>query len=123
RWQWCQEQTSDLAEQTAGVLPQGMTVVLFSTFMRAFPHVDAAEIAQIFTQNSPGGFTNEGMAVQTVLSDYFDRRSAAHGKVRPLLIALITDGVPTNQQQMRDVIIDATHHMKRPDEIAFTFLQ
>lgn len=123
RWQWCREQTSNLAEQTSGALPEGITIVLFSTFMRTFPHVNAAQIADIFTRNNPGGFTNEGMAVQNVIGDYFERRSAQHGKVRPLLIALITDGVPTNQVQMREVLIDATHHMKRPDEIRLTFLQ
>ena len=123
RWEWCREQTLDLAKQTSTVLPEGVSVVLFSTFARAFPHVDMRQIPMIFTTNVPGGMTNEAYALKMVLDDYFGRREASHGKVRPLLVAVITDGLPTNMYAVIEVLMEAAHEMKRPDEIKFTFLQ
>ncbi len=123
RWQWCKEQTMELARQTSSVLPQGLSVVLFSTSSHVFPHVTMNDLPQIFAAYSPGGFTNEAGAVGRTFADYFQRREIAHGKIKPLLIAVITDGLPTNPQSLRDVIVDATKEMRRPDEIKMTFLQ
>ena len=122
RWNWCREQTMDLARQTAAVLPQGISVILFSWVTKIFPHVDMRAIPQIFADNHPDGMTNEANAIGAALDDYFARRAAAHGKVAPLLVAIITDGRPTSESAVRSRIIDATHNMRSPDEIKMTFL-
>jgi hypothetical protein len=122
RWNWCFEQTMDLARQTASVLPQGISVLLFSWGTRVFPHVDMRDIPRIFAENKPDGITNEGTAIQTALDDYFQRKHAAHGKVAPLLIAVITDGRPTGEENVRRAIIETTHRMQSPDEIRINFL-
>lgn len=122
RWNWCFEQTMDLSRQTSAVLPQGISVLLFSTTTRVFPHVDIREIPRIFADNHPDGFTNEATALQIAIDDYFQRKHAAHGKVAPLLIAVITDGRPTGEDNVRKCIIAATHRMTSPDEIKINFL-
>lgn len=122
RWNWCREQTSDLAQQTAAALPQGISVLLFSWGTRIFPHVDMKAISQIFTENHPDGITNEAAALGAVFDDYFTRRSAQKGKVAPLLVAVITDGRPTSETAVAQRIIEATRNMKSPDEIKVTFL-
>jgi uncharacterized protein YegL len=123
RWDWCRQQSTDLAAQTASVLPDGLTVVVFSNFARAFPHVNANVIPQIFAANQPGGMTNEAYAVHMVLDDYFNRRKQQHNKVRPMLIAVITDGLPTNTFALKRELFEATEQMKHQGEIGFTFLQ
>jgi hypothetical protein len=123
RWQWCGEQTLDLADQASAVLPEGMSVVLFSWVATPFPHVDAKQIPMIFMGNRPDGITNAGMALKIVLEDYFNRKQANPTKVRPMIVAIITDGLPTNPFDVKDAIFRATEMMKSPDEIHFTFLQ
>ena len=122
RWNWCREQTIDLAQQTVSVLPQGISVLLFSWNTKIFPHVDLREIPRIFAENHPEGMTNEGNAVAAVLDDYFQRRAAAHDRVAPLLVAIITDGRPTSEAAVRNPIIEATHKLRSPDEVKFIFL-
>jgi hypothetical protein len=123
RWDWCGQQAYDLAQQAAPVLPDGLGVVIFSNFTRAFPHMGAQDIPTIFTANHPGGMTNEAAAVELVLQDYFSRRKQEHGKVRPLVVAVITDGLPTNPLALKRDLVEATRQMKGKEEISFTFLQ
>jgi Mg-chelatase subunit ChlD len=122
RWVWCRDQATDLANQASQVLPQGISVLLFSWTTRIFPHVDFRDIPKIFADNHPDGVTNEANALGAVLDDYFQRRAAAHGKVLPLLIAIITDGRPTSESAVRSRIIEATRSMRNADEIKITFL-
>ena len=122
RWEWCREQTMNLSRATSSTLPKGLSVVLFSTGTHVFASVNVNDIPRIFSMYSPGGFTNESGALDRTFTDYFNRREQAHGKVKPLLIAVITDGLPSNPQGVRDVIIDASHNV-RPDEMKMTFLQ
>jgi hypothetical protein len=123
RWDWCKAQTYDLSKQTSSVLPEGLTVEMFSNDCRVFPHVELSQVPQLFAANSPGGNTNTATAVGRALQDYFNRRAASNGHVKPLLIAVITDGLPDNPEALKEVIINATMQMTRPDEIAITFLK
>ena len=122
RWDWCREQTTDLAQQAGSVLKRGISVVLFSWSTMVFPHVDVNQIPRIFQDNHPDGKTREASALATILDDYFQRRSTSRGKVAPLLVAIITDGRPDSESDVRKRIIEATHNMQSPDEIRLTFL-
>jgi len=122
RWQWCGEQATDLARQTSAVLPQGLSVVLFSHSTKIFSHVNVADVPRIFTDYRPGGWTATGLAVGETLKDYFQRREASKGNVKPLLVAIITDGVPSDKEDLSNNIKYATAMMKTPDEIKITIL-
>jgi uncharacterized protein YegL len=123
RWLWCEQQASDLARQTAAALPDGLTVVLFSNFPQPFPHVNAFVIPQIFARTRPGGMTNEAAAIELVLNQYYEHRKEAHGKVRPLMIAIITDGLPTNPFAVKRDLVEVAQQMKHEGEINFAFFQ
>ena len=122
RWDWCREQTTDLAQQAGSVLKRGISVVLFSGSTMIFPHVDVTQIPRIFVDNHPAGQTNEDKALGAILDDYFQRRASNHGKIAPLLVAIITDGRPTNEEKVRRKIIEATQNLQSPDEVKLTFL-
>lgn len=123
RWQWCGMQTMALAQQYISVAPTGLSVVLFSWGTKIFPHVNMADIPTIFQTVRPEGMTNEAAAVRQTFEDYFTRKNLTHGNVKPLLVAVITDGLPTNKDAVREALIQATTQMQRPDEIKVTFLQ
>jgi Mg-chelatase subunit ChlD len=123
RWQWCHEQTLDLAKKMQGALPSGITVVLFSGEVVAYNNVNATDIETIFSANIPRGSTNTALALKSQLGQYFERRNRLGDGAKPLLIAVITDGCPTEPSSLRYAIIDATKQMKTQAEISITFLQ
>jgi len=123
RWDFVLSQTMALARQTAQIFPHGITLVLFSSNYKIFPNVDMSQIPQIFAQNHPGGSTNTAEALSTQIYDYFQRRQMANGHVKPLVIAIVTDGMPSNPASLRNLIIETTRNMSNPHEIRITFLQ
>lgn len=123
RWEWCGAQTAALAQQYASVAPNGLSVVLFSTGTKIFPNVKVQEIPKIFTEFRPGGITNEATALRQTLGDYFSRKNMTSGNVKPLLVAIITDGEPTDKGAVVQVIGQTMSQMRLPGEIKITFLQ
>jgi hypothetical protein len=121
RWNWCLEQTARMARQTAGVLTNGFTVVLFDSHFAVFPHVTVNDLARIFKENCPSGHTLLEKPLTSTFQDYFRRKLISRGNVKPLLIGIITDGCPTNPNAVREAVVDVTHEMKDPNEITIVF--
>ena len=121
RWDWCLNQTLDLARQTAQVLPRGLTLVFFSGTDSVYHNVRSDMIPALFQQNSPDGGTNLVGALKHQLDDYF--RSVSMGNTQPLVIAVVTDGDPDSPRALKDLIINATQKMTSPDQISISFLQ
>lgn len=121
RWEWCARQTFDLARQTSRLARQSLSVVLFDSRDRVYENASLRSIPMIFQNNRPQGGTNMLGALKRQLNNYFDRRSAS--RVKPLLVAVITDGAPDSPSRIRDLIAETTMRMQSPDEIIITFLQ
>lgn len=121
RWEWCAQQSMDLAQQTAQISPQGLTIVLFADHARVFERVNPRSLPLIFSNNSPGGGTNMAAAVKGQLADYFRRKG--QGRTKPLVMAVISDGAATSPGAVREAIIGAANRIENPKEIAITFLQ
>ncbi len=122
RWEWCARQACQLSEATATSLKEGITIVLFSCDFTVFPDATAQQIQVIFQNSEPDGLTNTGDALQSQIDSYFQRK-ALFGKVKPAIIAVVTDGEPSRPEQVRHAIIDATHRMTDASELSITFLQ
>jgi hypothetical protein len=122
RWDWSERQISFLGHQTSSVLPDGFTLVLFSGGQETFRNVHADQIPSIFRASNPGGGTNMAKALKKQLNEYFAERNN-NPYVKPLSIAIITDGVPDNARALTSTIIEATRQMQNPGEISISFLQ
>lgn len=120
RWEWCREQTAMLARQTAGALPAGITVVPFSSKAVRYENASPQVINNIFNATSPEGSTNLADALRLEFDRYFQDRDAGF-RSRPLMIAVITDGVPDSKGAVRRVIEEATQRMNSPQEIRICF--
>ena len=120
RWQWCREQTAMLARQTAAALPDGITVVPFSSKAVRYENVSAQSINNIFNTSSPEGSTNLAGALKNEFDRYFQDRDAGLRK-RPMMIAVITDGVPDSKGAVRKVIEEATQRLVKAGEIRICF--
>lgn len=124
RWDWCREQTQDLSAQTKHVLKDGIRVVVFSTMQTIYDNVKLRNIPSIFAANKPKGSTNIGIALKRQLDDYFRRRSRPEeGAIKPLLIAVVSDGCYEHSIPIQRVITDATNRMESRDEVSIVFLQ
>lgn len=123
RWDWCREQVSSLSRQAGAVLRKGLTLVTFSTRAQVYPNVSLNEVSQVFSTTEPAGGTNLTAALKGRIEDYFKRKKNAAGAVRPLAIAVITDGLPDSSRSLERLIVDATRSLSAPGEIKITFLQ
>jgi uncharacterized protein YegL len=126
RWQWCSEQTDNLSQQLQTALSsppdKNIRVVLFNDRYKVFKDVDLNSVPTFFANNRPSGNTNANAALRSQLREYFAARDQEEN-VKPLLVAMITDGLPDDPLTLRQTIIDATKKMRNPGEIAITFLQ
>lgn len=121
RWQWCRDQTAYLARETRN-LSKSITVVPFANKAQRFEGSTPADIHGIFAATAPGGATNLAAALKGELNRYFEAREAGI-RVRPLMIAVISDGVPSSKSAVRKAITEATRRMTSPDEIRISFFQ
>lgn len=96
RWLWCKEQTTLLAEQISSAFPTGITVVPFSSRAWRFDDVHPSKISEVFEASTPRGSTRLDAALALELNHYFqERQDKGEKALKPLLIAVITDGVPS----------------------------
>lgn len=120
RWDWCKAQTMRLAKETQYVCSRGFTVVLFSNGYQIFQNVSLNQIPQIFSRSDPSGGTNLHDPLNATLVDYFQRRKVLKN-VKPLAIAIITDGRPNSTDAVTAIIVNATKYMENPNEVSITF--
>jgi len=121
RWNWCRDQTQHLAEATQGGSTKNLSVVLFSGTYAIFPKVTMDQVPNIFRTASPHGGTNLTDPLRATIADYFKRKQYTRGNVKPLAIAIITDGLPNNEQTVCKALVEATYFMRDPREIKVTF--
>lgn len=121
RWKWCLFQASDFARQTSKIRNWNFDVVLFSGEYDVFRSVKLPEIPQIYDRTGIYVGTRLARPLSEQLSQFFQRRAA--GRAKPLMIAVVTDGKPQDDEDLCDVIINATHHIASPNDLHITFLQ
>jgi hypothetical protein len=121
RWDWCESELVDMSRMAGNALRQGIRVVLFDNHYSVYDRVRVGEIPRIFQAHHPAGNTNAALALKSQLDSYFANR--VPGRSRPVVVAVITDGLPSNARALKKAIIDATRTMNSPDEVAITFLQ
>jgi hypothetical protein len=128
RWEWCRKEMLDLSKNTAGILPDGIRLVLYSSKVITYDNANAEQIESAFSQNKPDGATKTAQALDGEFSRFFnlkdeELRDGEPEHVRPLLIAVITDGAPNDPKVVIEKIAEASEKMTKPQEIALTFLQ
>lgn len=121
RWQWCQEQTAWFSQQVSAVLPRGLTLIPFDSKWSRIQNASSQDIGNFFNSTRPDGGTNLLGPLKEEIENYFSRRDSGM-QPRPLMLAIITDGDPSNKSALRKVIKDATERMTRPEEIKIVFL-
>jgi Mg-chelatase subunit ChlD len=120
RWDWVGSQSNDLA-LAAQKAASDITVMLFSTGYQVMEHASPSLIPMIFERVRPNGGTNLSLPLGDALGRYFAARQS-NPNVKPLIITIITDGFPTDYEQVRQQIIDAANNTRKDGEISITFM-
>jgi uncharacterized protein with von Willebrand factor type A (vWA) domain len=123
RWETAQESTLALARKCEQFDPDGITLYLFSGRFKRFDNVTSSKVAQIFQENDPSGTTNLADVLKHAVDNYFQRKAAGETKANGETILVITDGEPDDRKAVMRVIIEATRHMERDEELAISFIQ
>jgi hypothetical protein len=85
-----------------------------------YQHCSLADIQRIFMGNMPAGDTQPQFPMNEVFDDYFKSNRT---DPRPLMVAVVTDGVPTQPLDVADTIMSAVKRMNYRGEVKVTFLQ
>lgn len=121
RWEWCRSQTERLSDVTSTVFPDGFELILFALDYEDEGKRTLSNLNDVFTNNHPGGSTVMSGAIRHCFQQYLHRREL--GSNRPLVIAVITDGMPQDCDEIRTEIIAMTHKMHDFNEVKITFLK
>ncbi|MBW4619236.1 MAG: VWA domain-containing protein [Cyanosarcina radialis HA8281-LM2] len=123
RWDAAQESTLALARKCEQFDPDGITVYLFSGRFKRYDDVTSSRVAQIFQENEPSGTTDLAGVLQDATNSYFRRKAAGQSKPNGETILVITDGEPDDRKAVMRVIIEASRHMDRDEELAISLIQ
>lgn len=119
RWDWCGEQSELLTQQIFNAFPKGITVIPFASTAKRFTNVFPSTINDIFREIGPAGATRLDLALDLEFESFLsDRRFGI--KRKPLLVAIISDGVPTAPHLVTRQILELSN-MISPNEVRIVF--
>ena len=123
RWDIAQESTLALARKCEQFDPDGITVYLFSGRFKRYENVTANKVGQIFMENDPMGTTDLASVLKDATDHYFQRKASGATKPNGETILVITDGEPDDRKAVMKVIIEASRHMERDEELGISLIQ
>lgn len=121
KWIWCKEQIDNVYLATDRVLEHGFDIYLFNERLEGRTGVTLWDLHQVFDSIKPqGDHKSISAPLRMVLNEYFSRRKPDS---KPCIVLVITDGLENSGPSLQDVLIDASHEMKRQGEVIVSFLQ
>jgi uncharacterized protein YegL len=123
RWETVQESTLAIARKCEQFDPDGLTVYVFAGRFKRYENVTSAKVAQIFQENDPSGTTDLASVLQDATGQYLQRKRLGQAKPQGETILVVTDGEPDDRKAVMQVVINATQHMDRDEELAISFVQ
>ncbi len=123
RWEWCGRQAQDLSNAIAPYLPNGLTIVPFGGTFEVYPQSSPQGVANLFRYGSLQFGTRLCEPLTARLNSYF---AARNQYTKPLLIAVITDGIPfppPEPDMVRDQLIRASGMMNNARDVTVVFFQ
>lgn len=117
KWQWCVASSNQLLTDCGKYFPNGITIVPFHSQYAVLDNVRVSEINRVYEALSPSGGTEMASPLGFVLLRHFQAAK------RPLVVAVLTDGMPNDVDAVRSVIADAAARTTGDKQVAVTFLQ
>lgn len=118
KWDWCSNQLTTFASQALVNTGRHFTVVTFNGEYHLRRDCTPEDVRQTFVRNSPGGPTDLATPLDFVLNDYM-----SGGRINPLLVVVLTDGMPARPDFIEKSIVDITKRMTSPEQIKIVFFE
>lgn len=123
RWDYCQESTIALAKKLNEFDPDGITVVPFASTHKFYPNTTPDKVKDVFKENWPQGGTELAPALQACFDDYIANKRKGIQKKNGIMIVVVTDGQPNNEDAVAKTIVGFTKFIDHDDEAGISFLQ
>lgn len=123
RWEYCQESTQAIARKLNEFDPDGITVVPFSGTHKFYPNTTPDKVKDVFRENSPMGGTNLAPALQACFNDYLEGKRKGTAKANGIMIVVVTDGQPNDEDEVAQAIVKFTKQIDHDDEAGISLLQ
>ncbi|HEY9714359.1 MAG TPA: PDZ domain-containing protein [Chroococcales cyanobacterium] len=123
RWNWVGQQAFDIAHALAPYAPGGLTIIPFATEFDVFEHASPDNVEYIFHNIGLQSGTRLFEPITEQLDAYLNHHKPGD---KPLLIVVITDGVPFPRfepQMVRDELVQASQKMTSAQEVTVVFFQ
>ncbi len=123
RWEYAKENVLAIARKCMEYDTNGITVGVFGNKVKLYENVTdgAGVLDKIFHENEPSGGTDTAQAVDTVIQEYLATKGTETCK--PIIVAIITDGIPDSEAELVKVIVNATKKISSREEIGLEFIQ
>jgi uncharacterized protein YegL len=125
RWNFAKEAAGSLARKAATIDTDGIGVAIFGgSSVKMYDNVTGTDelLNKIFTENEPDGGTPTHKMISTVVDKYLADKAAGKNP-KPVLLAIITDGEPSDRKATKQVLVDTANKLDADGEVAITFLQ
>ncbi len=122
KFEWCRDQVRNLAQRLSPY-QQTVTITTFSDKFQTEEQCGIERVEQIYGSITPSGNTDLVDPLKSRLEAGLNRQEQTH---RPLLIAVITDGlpnVPNDPSVVNKALIAFTQGLKSRDQVELMFLQ
>lgn len=123
RWEWCGEQLNELSSQLTPYAPRGFTLTTFASDFQTYENANAGHVQELFAYPNFSLGTRLSKPLNARLANYFAHPSRTS---KPLLIVVITDGVPAPRiepDRVAQTLINATQRLSSSNEITVVFFQ
>jgi hypothetical protein len=119
KWEWCQSNIQNFTRDIAPLLDNNqLTLLFFDNDFTTLRNCTPNTVQRIFHDLHPQGGTNMSAPMQSVFSEYFKARQP-----RPLLVVVLTDGIPNDPNSVEAAIITATKQMSDKAQLKVRFLE
>ncbi len=119
RWQWCQRNTKTLYERCFRDAANDARIITFDS--RYQTHQDGlyGKLDKIFSNDLPDGET----FMAPPLIEAFRLVKDSLSKDRPAIVAVLTDGRPSDFKEVKTAIIEQANTLKKPELFAVSFIE
>ena len=119
RWAWCRNQITDFSRYCGDKLRGGITLIPFNDSFEVHEHASEKDLEEVFSTIVPSGETD----ICTPLASAIDSHlSDPDHENKPVLIVVLTDGLPNQGGSLVKLISQATNALRNHHEMTITFL-
>jgi hypothetical protein len=119
RWAWCRNQITDFSRFCGDKLRGGITLIPFNDSFEVHEHASEKDLEEVFTTIVPSGETDICTPLAAAIDSHL---SDPDHEQKPVLIVVLTDGLPNQGGSLSKLIAQATSALRSHNEMNITFL-